>query len=135
MLGGSQVPKGVAGIQRLAARGSWLAAVLLVLPLACARPPVGPSTPMGSGSVAPAPDCDAPSAAHEPEGCADPEPRPAATGAPPVDRPGVDRDADRVEDLLDVCPDEPEDLDGDRDEDGCPDPDDTREQPVGGPSP
>jgi hypothetical protein len=32
-----------------------------------------------------------------------------------------------VEDLLDRCVDEPEDTDGDRDDDGCPDPDETRE--------
>ncbi|MBN1771823.1 MAG: hypothetical protein JXB32_11210 [Deltaproteobacteria bacterium] len=46
------------------------------------------------------------------------EPRPP--NAPPVDRPGADRDGDGVEDLLDVCPDEP--ATGEVDDDGCPDP-------------
>jgi len=34
-----------------------------------------------------------------------------------------DRDGDGIVDLLDLCPDEPEDWDGVRDSDGCPDPD------------
>ena len=37
-------------------------------------------------------------------------------------RPG-DRDGDGIPDVDDQCPDEPEDLDGFQDEDGCPDPD------------
>jgi outer membrane protein OmpA-like peptidoglycan-associated protein len=32
---------------------------------------------------------------------------------------GVDRDKDTIPDIVDRCPDEPEDLDGDRDDDGC----------------
>ena len=36
---------------------------------------------------------------------------------------GRDRDDDLVPDSEDACPDEPEDVDGYRDEDGCPDPD------------
>ena len=32
---------------------------------------------------------------------------------------GVDRDADTIADIIDDCPDQPEDIDGDRDEDGC----------------
>jgi outer membrane protein OmpA-like peptidoglycan-associated protein len=35
--------------------------------------------------------------------------------------PPPDRDSDTVPDAQDACPDEPEDLDGDRDSDGCPD--------------
>ena len=31
----------------------------------------------------------------------------------------ADRDEDTIPDVIDVCPDEPEDFDGDRDEDGC----------------
>jgi outer membrane protein OmpA-like peptidoglycan-associated protein len=31
----------------------------------------------------------------------------------------ADRDLDRVPDIVDACPDEPEDYDGDRDDDGC----------------
>lgn len=34
---------------------------------------------------------------------------------------GRDRDRDGIKDKVDACPDEPEDLDGYRDEDGCPD--------------
>ena len=34
-----------------------------------------------------------------------------------------DRDGDDVVDELDLCPDDPEDIDGYEDEDGCPDPD------------
>src|SRR4029077_1048566 len=34
-----------------------------------------------------------------------------------------DRDGDGIKDALDKCPDDPEDLDGFQDEDGCPDPD------------
>lgn len=34
-----------------------------------------------------------------------------------------DRDGDRIPDSLDACPDEPEDMDGYQDEDGCADPD------------
>jgi len=36
---------------------------------------------------------------------------------------GTDRDRDGITDRLDLCPDAPEDRDGFRDEDGCPDPD------------
>jgi hypothetical protein len=36
---------------------------------------------------------------------------------------GGDRDADGIADDADKCPDDPEDLDGYEDEDGCPDPD------------
>jgi hypothetical protein len=36
---------------------------------------------------------------------------------------GGDRDGDGVPDAVDRCPDEPEDIDGFQDEDGCPDPD------------
>jgi outer membrane protein OmpA-like peptidoglycan-associated protein len=48
---------------------------------------------------------------------ADPPARP-----PPLQPPG-DRDGDRITDDLDKCPDEPEDVDGYQDDDGCPDPD------------
>jgi outer membrane protein OmpA-like peptidoglycan-associated protein len=33
---------------------------------------------------------------------------------------GVDQDTDTIPDIVDVCPAEPEDFDGDNDEDGCP---------------
>src|SRR5262249_29064428 len=35
----------------------------------------------------------------------------------------ADRDHDGIADAVDLCPDEPEDLDGYEDSDGCPDPD------------
>ena len=35
----------------------------------------------------------------------------------------ADRDGDGVPDSVDLCPDEPEDIDGDEDADGCPDAD------------
>ena len=35
----------------------------------------------------------------------------------------ADRDHDGIPDAVDLCPDEPEDLDGFEDSDGCPDPD------------
>ncbi len=41
----------------------------------------------------------------------------------PVELPGGDRDGDGVPDLRDACPDDPEDVDGWVDDDGCPDPD------------
>ena len=44
----------------------------------------------------------------------------------PVEReaePVGDRDGDGIDDDIDACPDEPEDMDGFQDEDGCPDPD------------
>ncbi len=55
--------------------------------------------------------------------------RPAALVADPVPAPVVvtavgDRDRDGLSDDVDDCPDEPEDVDGWQDEDGCPDPDD-----------
>ena len=102
-----------------------IALLLLALPLACTRPPASPSTALPLDRSAAPPDCDAPPVANQPEGCADDAPRPA--NAPPADRPGVDRDGDTIEDILDMCPNQPEDIDGDRDDDGCPDPDNSQE--------
>jgi len=105
-----------------------LSIVLFTLAFACTRPPASPSTALPLyRSTAPS-DCDAPPIANQPEGCADDAPRPANAG--PVDRPGVDREGDTIEDILDACPDQPEDVDGDRDDDGCPDPDTTQEIPT-----
>lgn len=42
----------------------------------------------------------------------------------------LDTDGDGIVDASDVCPTEPEDVDGDRDEDGCPDDDDVSEPAV-----
>ncbi|MFW5921291.1 MAG: OmpA family protein, partial [Polyangiales bacterium] len=51
----------------------------------------------------------------------DPRPKPAP---PPAEPEGPsDRDGDGILDPDDECPDEPEDVDGFEDEDGCPDPD------------
>lgn len=40
---------------------------------------------------------------------------------------GEDRDDDGIDDVYDLCPDEPEDYDGYRDDDGCPDTDNDRD--------
>ncbi|NUO48325.1 MAG: OmpA family protein [Polyangiaceae bacterium] len=48
------------------------------------------------------------------------EPQPART---PPERTATDRDGDGLSDAVDLCPDDPEDMDGFQDEDGCPDPD------------
>jgi hypothetical protein len=95
------------------AGSSLVLSCLALVSVGCARPPAGPTTVAGSGPAAT--DCDAPPVAHVPEGCADDEPRPP--GAPPVERPGADRDGDGVEDILDVCPDV-----AGAAEDGCPAP-------------
>jgi hypothetical protein len=104
----------------LAARSAvaWLVVAALA---ACTRPPAlspveGPV--LDEGTAAPA-DCDAPPVANEPEGCHDDAARPP--GAPPAERPGDDRDADGVEDLLDACPDRPAAPGDDSDGDGCAD--------------
>ncbi len=47
----------------------------------------------------------------------DPEPEPHVVEAPDPDQDGIRGD-------LDMCPDEPEDIDGEKDDDGCPDADD-----------
>jgi len=94
--------------------------------LACTRPP-SPTTARPPAlspvegldrSTAPA-DCDAPPPANEPEGCHDDAVRPP--DAPPAARPGADRDGDGVEDLLDVCPDQPAVPETDAEGDGCAD--------------
>ncbi|MBI5486946.1 MAG: hypothetical protein HY905_06410 [Deltaproteobacteria bacterium] len=83
-----------------------------------ARPPALSRVEGLDRSTAPA-DCDTPLPANEPEGCHDDSVRP--TDAPPADRPGADRDGDGVEDLLDVCPDQPAAPGTDADGDGCAD--------------
>jgi hypothetical protein len=57
--------------------------------------------------------------AHEPEGCHDDSARPP--DGPPAERPGVDGDGDGVEDILDVCPDDPAAPGTDANGDGCAD--------------
>ncbi|MBI5499650.1 MAG: hypothetical protein HY907_05375 [Deltaproteobacteria bacterium] len=86
--------------------------------LACTRPPSPTTARPLDRSTAPA-DCNTPPPANEPEGCHDDSVRPP--DAPPADRPGVDRDGDGVEDLLDVCPDQPAAPGTDADGDGCAD--------------
>jgi outer membrane protein OmpA-like peptidoglycan-associated protein len=56
----------------------------------------------------------------------DPRARPPVAESTPfeLDPSSVDRDGDGIPDARDVCPDEPEDLDGFEDDDGCPDLDD-----------
>jgi hypothetical protein len=55
------------------------------------------------------------------------EPCPESCCRPKGPGKGEDRDADGLFDALDRCPDQPEDIDGFRDEDGCPDPDNDRD--------
>ena len=98
---------------------------------ACTRPPAagGVASPGANGTAAagaaeegcadPAADSGTTAPSAE-EGC--PEPLPERPGGNRIDRPGQDRDVDGVEDLLDRCPDAPEDVDGADDDDGCPDP-------------
>jgi outer membrane protein OmpA-like peptidoglycan-associated protein len=53
-----------------------------------------------------------------------PQPPPAAPSLPPAPPPPPpDRDGDGILDVADRCPDDPEDVDGFEDADGCPDPD------------
>jgi len=52
--------------------------------------------------------------------CPKPKPQPPRRKEPAPD-PLADRDGDGIPDVLDKCPDEPEDKDGFEDEDGCPD--------------
>ena len=95
--------------------------VVLVVPAACTHPPAAvPATarPIDRSTEPPA-DCDAPPVANEPEGCHDDAARPP--DAPPAERPGVDRDGDGVEDILDVCPDQHAAPSTDADGDGCTD--------------
>lgn len=46
---------------------------------------------------------------------------PDEKGVAPDGCPAIDSDGDLIADHLDSCPHEPEDMDGDRDDDGCPD--------------
>src|SRR5262249_59256733 len=52
-----------------------------------------------------------------------PPPPPAHPPVPPPTLPPKDTDGDGIPDVLDKCPNEPEDKDGFQDMDGCPDPD------------
>lgn len=98
---------------------TWRAIALLAAVAACTHPPAPVSSPAGDPTaVRPAPGCDGPVLPDEPAACVEDAPGPSR--APVVARPGDDRDGDGVEDLLDVCPDEPAPVDAD--EDGCPDP-------------
>jgi len=54
--------------------------------------------------------------------CPKPKPQPLRRKEPVPD-PIADRDGDGIPDIRDKCPDEPEDVDGFQDDDGCPDPD------------
>jgi outer membrane protein OmpA-like peptidoglycan-associated protein len=52
--------------------------------------------------------------------CPKPKPQPLRSKEPAPD-PLADRDGDGIPDVRDQCPDEPEDVDGFQDDDGCPD--------------
>lgn len=56
----------------------------------------------------------------------------AEVEAPPPDRERLDTDGDGIHDDEDGCPTDPEDADGWRDEDGCPDPDDDEDGVLDG---
>lgn len=69
---------------------------------------------------------------EEKDGCPDPDPDrdglpdeedacPQQAGPPPDGCPLEDRDRDGIADHLDACPSQAEDVDGERDHDGCPD--------------
>ena len=64
-------------------------------------------------------------------GAAPPLPRIAMAPPPPprveTPPPPPDRDADGIPDSVDQCPNEPEDIDGFEDSDGCPDPDNDKD--------
>jgi hypothetical protein len=47
--------------------------------------------------------------------------QPAAAGVSPEELAATDSDGDHIDDLVDRCPADPEDPDGVRDDDGCPD--------------
>lgn len=80
---------------------------------ACAALACGPATSDGGGATEPqAGASEAPPGRSGPRG-------PGRQARPP----GPDRDGDGVVDAVDSCPDEPDDIDGFRDEDGCPEPD------------
>jgi hypothetical protein len=57
----------------------------------------------------------------------DPAPAAAPDPVPPPSGGGGDGDGDGRGDADDLCPSDPEDLDGFEDEDGCPDPDNDRD--------
>jgi outer membrane protein OmpA-like peptidoglycan-associated protein len=56
----------------------------------------------------------------DPRTCPKPKPQPLRRKEPAPD-PLADRDGDGIPDARDKCPDEPEDVDGFQDDDGCPD--------------
>jgi len=91
--------------------------ILLACMAACdreaVREPVHPDIAVVVHSMAPTPRPELPSVEDE-----------------PIDRGDIivvvsdgDRDSDGVPDVVDKCPDEPEDINGYQDNDGCPDPD------------
>jgi hypothetical protein len=68
------------------------------------------------------PVADAPTTPHVRDAAPRPPPAPPPAPTPPLGG-RIDRDGDGVGDRADLCPDDLEDHDGFRDEDGCPDPD------------
>ena len=85
--------------------------LLLAAGIACGGSSPAPEEPGGEGS-----------SALQVHGAGRPPTKVPPHGPPPGGR-IVDRDGDGVADSGDRCPDEPEDGDGFRDADGCPDPD------------
>jgi hypothetical protein len=78
--------------------------------------PDRPETKNGvfDGDGCPDPDRDDDGLADYEDGCPD------EAGPPPDGCPSGDKDGDGIPDHLDACPNQPEDLDGEEDSDGCP---------------
>ncbi len=101
-------------------------AVPLVLAVAlssCTRPPAPPASSEGAVDSPPASARSAdPCASAGPDRPADcPPVQPASAGVSPEELAAVDSDGDHIDDLIDRCPNDPEDPDGVADDDGCPD--------------
>lgn len=76
----------------------------------------------GCGGKAPAPAVPIGNTGEPADATSDPTSDPTSNPTRPEPA-GPDRDGDGTGDDYDQCPDEPEDLDGFADDDGCPDPD------------
>ena len=94
--------------------------ILVGILSSCTRPPAPPESAANSSAAAPSADpCALPAGPDRPADC--PPVRPAAAGVSPEELAATDSDGDHVDDLIDRCPDDPEDPDGVTDDDGCPD--------------
>ena len=78
---------------------------------------------LGLTSCVVVPDKSPPPATPQPASTAPASSTTPAPSAPALQPSSGERDGDGLADPVDQCPDDPEDLDGFTDEDGCPDPD------------